>query len=188
MTGTRAHGRASAIVLNIAAVLGVICLLVAAVSVLTGMRLIIFSTGSMAPTVPAGSLAVTLPVAAADIAVGDVVSAHRAGDGKLVTHRVVAVQHRDGLWLATMRGDANTSTDAAPYDVTSGAQRLLFSVPGVGQAIAQLRSPWILAGVLALLVLIAVPTRSRARRRADAVGVSRGGRAGGGPAPDPGDR
>ncbi|MEY9953500.1 hypothetical protein [Leifsonia sp. EB34] len=159
-----ALSRPAGIVLNVAAVLGLLCVAVAAVAILTGMRVIIFSTGSMAPTTPAGSLAVTLPIAARDIAVGDVISAPRAGDGALVTHRVVSIDHEKGLWLVSLRGDANKASDATPYDVTEGAQRLVWSVPGVGAAISQVRSPWILVAVLALLALIAIPTRRRAHR------------------------
>lgn len=164
MQGRAALGRPSRVALNIAAVLGLLCVAVAAVAMLTGMRVIIFSTGSMAPATPAGSLAVTVPVAARDIAVGDVISAPRAGDGNLVTHRVVSIDHEKGLWFVAMRGDANKAADVTPYDVTDGAQRLVWSVPGVGATIAQVRSPWILAGVLALLLLIAIPTRRRAHR------------------------
>jgi signal peptidase len=185
-------GRPATIVLNIAATLGILCVLFAAAAMITGMRVIIFSTGSMAPTVPAGSLAVTVPVAAPDIAAGDVISAHRAGDGALVTHRVVRVDHRENLWLVTMRGDANTAADSTPYDVTGGAQRLVFSVPAAGRLIAQVRSPWIIVAVPALLVLIAIPTRRRAHRHRSAggparasAGLSRGDRAAGEPARDP---
>lgn len=164
---TRAPGRAARVTLNLAAVLGVICLVAGAVAFLTGMRPIIFQTGSMAPGIPAGSLALTVPVSAPDIEVGDIVSAPRVGDGKLVTHRVVGVERHGGLWLASMRGDANSADDATPYDVTSGAQRLVWSVPGVGEAVASIRSPWLLVGLLGLLILIAVPTRrARHRRRA----------------------
>jgi signal peptidase len=169
------------ITLNIAAVLGLLCVVVGAVAFLTGVRPIIFQTGSMAPGIPAGSLALTVPVSAADIRVGDVVSAPRAGDGKLVTHRAVAVTQHGNLRLATMRGDANKADDATPYDVTAGAQRLVWSVPGVGAAMASIRSPWLLLGFIALLALIAVPTR-RARHRAK---ISRADRAAEAPATDP---
>jgi hypothetical protein len=64
----------------------------------------------------------------------------------------------------SLRGDANKARDATPYDVTNGAQRLVWSAPGMGAAIAQVRSPWILVAVLALLVLITIPTRRRAHR------------------------
>jgi signal peptidase len=96
VAGRSTLGRPATIVLNVAAVLGLLCVAVAAVAVLTGMRIIIFSTGSMTPTTPGGSLAVTVPIAARDIAVGDVISAPRAGDGALVTHRVVSIDHEKG--------------------------------------------------------------------------------------------
>lgn len=161
----RPLGRIARITLNAAAVAGVLCVVVGAVAFVTGVRPIIFQTGSMAPGIPAGSLALTVPVTADDIRVGDVVGAPRVGDGKLVTHRVVGAERHGDLRLIRMRGDANEAEDATPYDVTDGAQRLVWSVPGVGEAMASIRSPWLFVGLIALLALIAVPTR-RARHRA----------------------
>lgn len=181
VTAARRPGRAVRITLNLAAIVGVLCVVVGAVAFLTGMRPIIFQTGSMAPGIPAGSLALTVPISAEHIAAGDIISAPRVGDGRLVTHRVVTIEKHGSLWLATMRGDANEANDATPYDVTAGAQRLVWSVPGVGEAMASIRSPWLLLGFVALLALIAVPTR-RARHRAK---VSRADRAEGAPATDP---
>ena len=185
MTARRRLGRGATLTIDIAATVGLLCLLGGAVALLTGVRPIIFQTGSMSPGIPAGSLAITVPVAGEDVRVGQVVSAPRAGDGTLVTHRVVGVQHHGRLWLATMRGDANQAADAAPYDVTDHAQRLVWSVPGVGQAVASIRSPWLLLALLALLIVIAVPTR-RARHRART--VSRAGRAAEAPETGPGGR
>ncbi|GAB3578438.1 hypothetical protein GCM10027406_14600 [Leifsonia lichenia] len=197
MTTARPLGRAARITLNAAANVGLLCLAAGAVAFLTGVRPIIFQTGSMAPGIPAGSLALTVPVSAANIRVGDVLSAPRAGDGRLVTHRVVATERHGDLRLVRMRGDANHADDATPYDVTNGAARLVWSAPGVGATMADLRSPWLLVGTLALLVLIAVPTR-RAKHRAarnarvdaaeGAAAISRATPGGGAPATDPGGR
>lgn len=183
LTAARPLGRVARITLNVAAIVGVLCLVAGAIAILTGMRPIIFQTGSMAPDIPAGSLALTVPVSADDIAVGDVVSAPRAGDGRLVTHRVVSTERHGTLRLIRMRGDANEADDATPYDVTNGAQRLVWSAPGVGEALASIRSPWLLVGLVALLAVIAVPTR-RVRHRSGGK-VSRAARGGGGPATDP---
>lgn len=186
MTRRRRLGRGATLILNAAAVVGLLCLLGGAIAVITGVRPIIFQTGSMAPGIPAGSLALTVPIAAADIRVGQVVSAGRPGDGTLVTHRVTGVQRHGALRLVTMRGDANKAADAAPYDVTNGAQRLVWSAPGVGQALASIRSPWLLVALLALLVLIAVPVRRARHRATKRETVSRAARAAEAPATDPG--
>jgi signal peptidase len=56
-------------------------------------------------------------VPASAVAVGDVVSA-RNGDGVLVTHRVVGVGDGPGdARTLTLRGDANSGDDPAPYVV-----------------------------------------------------------------------
>lgn len=171
------------IVLDVAAILGVLCLVLGGVALVSGMRLVIFSTGSMAPAIPAGSLALTVPVAAEDIGVGDVITAERAGDRRLVTHRVVSVREGPGLWLVTMRGDANNADDGTPYDVTEGAQRLVAAMPGVGDVVASVRMPWVLVAVLALLLVLAIPTRqakhrlaSREAQEEEAPGPGLGGR------------
>ncbi|MGJ4843702.1 S26 family signal peptidase [Leifsonia sp. Le1] len=183
----RPLGRTARITLNVAAIVGLLCLVLGAVAFVTGVRPIIFQTGSMAPGIPAGALALTVPVSADDIRVGDVIGAPRAGDGKLVTHRVVGMERHGDLRLIRMRGDANHADDATPYDVTNGAQRLVWSVPGVGEAMANIRSPWLFVGLIALLALIAVPTRRATHRAKTRAEVSRATRAGEAPATDPDD-
>ncbi|QIM19045.1 signal peptidase I [Leucobacter coleopterorum] len=151
--------RGSKILLNLAAVLGVICALVAVVAIVWGVRPIVFSTNSMSPSVPAGSLAFTIPVDSAVIAPGDIVSAQRLGDGKLVTHRVVSVDHKESNTTLIMRGDANSSNDAAPYDVSDGAQKVIWHIPHAGGLVTVFQSPWIIGGALALLVIALIPNK-----------------------------
>lgn len=62
-----------------------------AFSAFTGASLITFRTGSMSPTMPQGTLAVTVPVQASELAVGDVITVQRAGEAMPVTHRVTAI-------------------------------------------------------------------------------------------------
>ena len=73
--------------LTVVAVLGAVCIALVIAAALFDVRIILFSTGSMSPTIPAGSAAVVRHIPAADIAVGDVVTVDRPG--KLpITHRV----------------------------------------------------------------------------------------------------
>lgn len=70
-------------------------------------------TGSMAPGMPSGSLAVVRPVDPATLRTGDVITYQiKSGEPAVVTHRVVGVGHTLGGELRlTARGDANTAND-----------------------------------------------------------------------------
>ena len=60
--------------LTVGAALGAACLVVAAASALFDVRPLVFQSGSMAPTITTGALALSHDVAASELAVGDVVS------------------------------------------------------------------------------------------------------------------
>ncbi|MGW6130773.1 signal peptidase I [Cellulomonas sp. NPDC055163] len=69
-------------------------------------------TGSMAPAVNAGDIVVTVPVAPADVAAGQVIAFTDATrPGRVVLHRVVRLA-ADGTF--TTRGDANPHDDSTP--------------------------------------------------------------------------
>lgn len=143
----RRTGRVVAdVLLWIAAVGGVICIMLVVLALTAQITLIMFRTGSMSPAIPAGSVAVVQRVPAADIEVGDVVTVDR--DGELpVTHRVTAiVAGADDERVITMRGDANASDDPFPYTVSS-VRVVLFSVPGIATIIAGMGNPIVLGGL-----------------------------------------
>lgn len=127
------------------AILGAICLLAALGAVVLDVRPMIFRSGSMSPTIPAGALALVERVDGSDISRGDVVGVIVA-DGSRVTHRVVEVSVVDDVATLHMRGDANAVTDPAPYRVTQ-ADRVLGAVPRIGYGIEWLTTG---AGRLAL--------------------------------------
>lgn len=136
--------------LNIAAVGGVICIVLVILAYCFNITLIMFKTGSMSPTIPTGSLALVREVPASDIAIGDVVTVDRPG--KLpVTHRVTSVSaapgSEDGTQRTiTLKGDANLSEDPSPYVVTT-VRIVLASVPGLAYVIIWFSNPWVLAGL-----------------------------------------
>jgi signal peptidase len=96
-------------------ILGIGAALLAAVVIprLTGATPYVIETGSMRPGMPPGTLVVDRPVAADDIAVGDVITYQlNSGDPTVVTHRVVA----QGITLTGQprfrtQGDANDVAD-----------------------------------------------------------------------------
>lgn len=171
------------VVLWLLGILGLLSLIAAVLAHLWGLSIILFSTGSMSPTIPAGSAALVQQIPAAQVRVGDVVTVERK-DALPVTHRVTSVTPDPaggGRYTITMRGDANNADDANPYQV-SEVRRVIASVPGVALAIARLRDPRILAGLTviagALVTWAFWPRKGADPERAEAVVVD------GGPAAD----
>lgn len=164
--------------LAVAAVAGVLCIVLAIAAVVFDVRVTLFSTGSMSPTIPAGSAAVARGIPAADVRVGDVVTVERPGRLP-ITHRVTSVAPvPDGMPEArriTMRGDANAVEDPFPYDVER-VRVVVFSVPGIAPVLSAAGTPAVMAGVtLAATVLVVAvfwPRRRPGPRR------GRGGRGG----------
>ncbi|PCE14613.1 S26 family signal peptidase [Microbacterium sp. SZ1] len=149
----------------IAAAAGVVCIALVVLAFAAQVTLIMFRTGSMSPTIPAGSVAVVQQVPASQVGVGDVVTVDRPGELP-ITHRITSVA--DGVTederVITMRGDANASDDPFPYAVTS-VRRVLFSVPGVASVIVALSDPLVLGGItVAATVLVVWAFWPRKRR------------------------
>ena len=153
------------VVLTVGAIAGTVCIVAAAAAFVFGFRIVLFGSGSMAPTIPQGAAAVVLRTPAADIAVGDIVTVDRVGELP-VTHRVVAVEQVPGLPDAreiVMRGDANPVDDPQPYVVTS-VGRLVAFAPGMAPVVAAVSKAPVLLGatvVAAGLVLWAFWPRRR---------------------------
>lgn len=134
--------------LTVAAVLGTLCIVLVIAAAFFDVRIILFSTGSMSPTIPAGSAAVVRSIPASEVRVGDVITVDRPG--KLpITHRATTVSPvpgSDDLRRITMRGDANPVDDPVPYDVAQ-VRLVVFSVPGIAPTVAALGNPWVLGGL-----------------------------------------
>ena len=150
--------------LTVAAALGTVCI-------------VLFRTGSMEPTIPAGSAAVVRGIPASDVEVGDVVMVEREGELP-ITHRVVSVESVPGAREArsiTMRGDANATDDPAPYEVTH-VRRVLFSVPGAAPVLAAAGTPWALGALTlaATTLIVAVFWPRRGRREAASMDLGPG--------------
>lgn len=142
----RDRGAVREVLLNIASVLGAVCIVLTLAALLFDITLIMFKTGSMSPTIPAGSLALVREIPASDANVGDVVTVDRP-DQLPVTHRVVATEPGvDGQTILTLRGDANPVDDPAPYTVST-VRVVLVSVPGLAVAVVVMSNPWALGAV-----------------------------------------
>ena len=147
-----AIARAARALVVITAALGVVSVVLAIVCVAAGSRPMVFRSGSMSPAIPAGSLALTRSVPAADVSVGDVVTVQTA-TGARVTHRVFALDRHDGVAMLQLKGDANRAADSAIYPVRD-VQRTWFSMPYAGSVVILLSSP--LGGVVLVAYLLLV--------------------------------
>jgi signal peptidase I len=145
------------------AVVGTLCLLVAVLGATADVRTLVFTSGSMAPAIRTGDLAVTRPVELAHLSPGDVVSVLDAR-GARVTHRVVGID--TGRHLLVLKGDANAVADALPYPVDR-ADRVLFSVPAGGYVLTWLSSPpaTLLLGAYLMFLLSVLWPRGRTADR-----------------------
>lgn len=144
---SRPPGRAQQACLTLASIVGTLAIVWFLLSVLLGWSLVLFKTGSMAPTYPTGAAALAIPVAADEIRPGDVVTVPRAAGGLPVTHRVVSVDDPatgDGARDLVLQGDDNATADREVYRVTE-ADRVVGGVPYAGYAVTLLAQPKTLA-------------------------------------------
>jgi signal peptidase len=136
----------------LAGLLGVIAVLVT-IAPFFGWTVVRLASGSMTPTYPTDSLLVTHSVPARDVTVGDVVMVQRPNELP-ITHRVVATQPAaGGLTQLTLKGDANTTRDPAPYLVRT-VGLVVGGVQWGGQVFADLRSTAGLAGLTVFATLV----------------------------------
>jgi signal peptidase len=149
-SGSRGWSRAASItrstVLDVAAVLGSLCIVLVVLAVVFHITLIMFKTGSMAPDIPTGSLAIVRQIPAEDARIGQVVTVDRPGLLP-VTHRVVGTHAGPaGTTVLTLKGDANPTADPAPYAVRS-VRLVLVAMPGLAYVVVWLSNPVVLGGL-----------------------------------------
>ena len=147
-----------AALLNVLAVLGVVCIVLVILGVVFNVSIMMFKTGSMSPTIPAGSAALVREIPAEDMKVGDIVTVDRGDKVLPVTHRVIDIQTTDpstGAVTFDMKGDANAEKDPDPY-TTETVRKVMFSVPGIAPILQQWRNPFLLGGITIAASLLVV--------------------------------
>jgi signal peptidase I len=172
----RAHERLIATLSWTLALLGLLCLLLTAWAISVGARPLVIKTGSMAPDMPVGTVAVVRPESAAQVSVGDVVAVER-NDGMRIMHRVQRARAAGGGSMTlVLRGDRNRTADP-PVTVRS-VERPVLVVPAVGRPLTWLRGRWVqywLGVVTGVLGLLWVTIRQRRAVELSAPGVRRRG-------------
>lgn len=146
--------------------LGAICLVLTAIAALTDIRPLIVKTGSMAPSLPVGTVVLVRSVDAAEAArPGAVVAVVQPG-GRRILHRVRRARPAGGSAMTlVLRGDRNRADD--PPVTVSRVERPLLTVPGVGRPLTWLGGRWsqfwlgVAAGLAAALLARVLRPRSR---------------------------
>lgn len=137
-------------------------------SAITGATIILFMTGSMSPSIPAGGASLSMPASAADLRVGDIVTAQIDDAGLPVTHRIVSIaQTGDSNTRAlVLQGDDNATSDLFPY-VVDEVPRVVIGGAGWGTALTIARSP-IVIGTMTFAIAALCGWAFWPTRRADA--------------------
>ena len=131
----------------------IIVLIVAAAMLLTVPKLFgyypyVVLSGSMEPTVHVGAMAY-IDTKDTDVSQGDIVM-YQANETTMVIHRI-AGYNDDGTLI--MKGDANEDVDFVPVTQAQVQGQYAFSVPGLGFAVAKIRLPHIIIGVIWIIII-----------------------------------
>jgi signal peptidase I len=135
-----ARGRWLRAGVNAALIVPLVLLLVAALPSLFGYHAVSVIGGSMEPTIPVGAVAVTKPVSAESVKVGDVIAFQVEQASRPTLHRVVEIVEVDGERLAITKGDNNGHNDPNKVVLTGTTEQLRYHVPWVGYLYVFLRS------------------------------------------------
>lgn len=108
-------------------------------------------SGSMAPTIPQGSLVyVKAYTEFEDYFVGDVVTFSDLSREKYFTHRIVSADESTKTF--TTKGDANADVDPSPAESMYAVGKVQFSIPFLGYAASILRKKSIKVAVALIYI------------------------------------
>jgi len=109
-----------------------------------GYSPVIVYGGSMADTVPVGSIAVTKEVQTEDVVVGDVIVFYPPAtepNHLPLMHRVISIQEEDGQRVFRTKGDANAAPDPWEMTLVGHGSRFVYAVPYAGYIADFTRTP-----------------------------------------------
>lgn len=100
-----------------------------------GHKLYIVLSGSMEKAIRTGSLVAVQKTEANALASGDVITFNHIDSGKIVTHRIVKIEIKDGISNFTTKGDANDMNDTEIVKSENIIGKVKFSIPFVGSVL-----------------------------------------------------
>lgn len=130
-----------------------------------GGRLLSVQSGSMAPSIPVGSLLLVFPCSYEEVREGDVVTCCLADGKTMVTHRVA--ERLEGIRSLLLKGDANEEPDIVPVPASRIRGRVVFSLPYLGYALlwaGTRKGKGLLLGLAGLLILLGPLSRLEERK------------------------
>lgn len=140
---------------GVACVLALVLLVALLLATAAGYRPLIDHSDSMRPAIGGGDLLITHAEAASKIRVGEIVSFDDPGlNGKLVTHRVVAIHTSVRRIDFLTRGDANAAPESWSVARGGSVGTLDLRIAGIGRAVAWLTGPWTRTILLTLVALV----------------------------------
>lgn len=111
---------------------------------------LVVRSGSMAPTIPTGSIVFYRPVAAADVKQGDIIVFTEPGTNTKVTHRVYSIGTGPNGRYFTTKGDANGAPDPWHIPAVGTGWKAVWHLPYVGYVLFDIQSTY---GRLLLLLV-----------------------------------
>lgn len=98
---------------------------------LFGWQIYTVLTGSMDPSIPAGSLVWVKPCPESEIECQDVIAFYSSTqNGTIILHRVAEKRPLDGTFLT--KGDANADPDPTPVPFSLLVGKAIFQIPNLG--------------------------------------------------------
>lgn len=146
-------GRIVSWVLVVAASIVALCLLAVSIGPrFLPYQALVVRSGSMAPTIPTGSIVFYKKVQATDVKVGDIIVFAKPGQtNEKVTHRVFRISNSSTGRYFTTKGDANGAPDDWRIPAVGTGWIAAFHVPVAGYALVDLQS------TTARLLLLLIP-------------------------------
>lgn len=106
-------------------------------------RLLVVTSGSMEPAIPAGSLIALIPKD--NYASGDIISFNEAGDKVTTTHRISQVEEIDGRIRYVTKGDRNEEEDLSLVYFNKVVGKVVVVIPKFGKTLLAVNqfSSWV---------------------------------------------
>ena len=141
----------SALVTTLLIFISVVSLGIVYMPRIMGYSVYSIESGSMAPTIPKGSLVYVKPYTQfEDYYVGDIVTFSDLTREKFFTHRIVGTD--ESAKAFTTKGDANADVDPSPAESIYAVGKVQFSIPFLGYAASILRKKTVKIAVAVIYI------------------------------------
>jgi signal peptidase len=127
--------------------------LLAAAPGFLGLHSVVVAGGSMTPTIPLGSVAISRTISIDDVNRGDIVVFVPPGGHVRVMHRVVQMKRRGQILMVRTKGDANDFVDPHRVQMKGTGEEVVAHIPYVGYVLHWIHMVPLMALVIPLLLL-----------------------------------